>query len=107
MYQITNYTKQQAKKLGVKVKPSTNKKKKIDVFIKDGTGKEKKISSVGGVKTDGSYYNDYPTYLKNDGKKKAEERRRLYRIRHAKDRQRVSGGLEKQKPGYWADRLLW
>ena len=107
MYQITNYTKQQAKKLGVKVKPSTNKKKKIDVFIKDGTGKEKKIASVGGVKTDGSYYNDYPTYLKNDGKEKAERRRALYRKRHAKDRQRVSGGLEKQKPGYWADRLLW
>lgn len=107
MYQITNYTKQQAKKLGVKVKPSTNKKKKIDVFIKDGTGKEKKIASVGGVKADGSYYNDYSSYLKNDGKKKAEERRRLYRIRHARDRQRVSGGLEKQKPGFFADRLLW
>ena len=107
MYQITNYTKQQAKKLGVKVKPSTNKKKKIDVFIKDGTGKEKKIASIGGVKADGSYYNDYSSYLKNDGKKKAEERRRLYRIRHARDRQRVSGGLEKQKPGFFADRLLW
>ena len=105
MYQITNYTKQQAKKLGVKVKPS--KKKKIDVYIKDGSGKEKKISSVGGVKADGSYYHDYSSYLKNDGKKKAEERRRLYRIRHARDRQRVSGGLEKQKPGFFADRLLW
>jgi len=107
MYQISNYTRQQAKKLGVTVKPSTNKKKKIDVYITDGTGKEKKITSVGAAKTDGSYYNDYPTYLKNDGKKKAEERRRLYRIRHAKDRKRVPGGIEKQKPGFFADRLLW
>jgi len=107
MYQITNYTRQQTKKLGFTFKPSTNKKKKIDVFIKDGSGKEKKIASVGGVKTDGSYYNDYPTYLKNDGKEKAERRRALYRKRHAKDRQRIGGGLEKQKPGFFADRLLW
>ncbi len=107
MYQISNYTRQQAKKLGVTVKPSINPKKKIDVYITDGTGKEKKITSVGAAKTDGSYYNDYPTYLKNDGKKKAEERRRLYRIRHAKDRKRVPGGIEKQKPGFFADRLLW
>ena len=32
MYSITNYTKGKAKKLGVSVKHSTNKKKKIDVF---------------------------------------------------------------------------
>ena len=33
MYIITDYTKNKAKKLGVIVKPSTNKKKKIDVFF--------------------------------------------------------------------------
>lgn len=35
MYQITSYSQEQAKRLGVSIKPSTNKKKKIDVF-KDG-----------------------------------------------------------------------
>jgi hypothetical protein len=106
-YIISEYTKRKAKKLGVIVKPSTNKKKKIDVYIIDDAGKEKKIASVGGVKKDGSYYNDYPTYLKNDGKEKAEMRRRLYRIRHAKDLKRVPGGIEKQSPGFFAAQLLW
>ena len=107
MYEISNYTKQQAKKLGVTVKPSTNKKKKIDVYITDGTGAKKKIASIGGIKATGEPYLDFPSYLKNDGKKKAEERRRLYKIRHAKDRKRVPGGIEMQKPGFFSDRLLW
>ena len=42
MYNITDYTYKQAKRLGVQVKPSTNKTKKIDVY-KQG----KKIASVG------------------------------------------------------------
>ena len=42
MYEITSYSKQQAQRLGVTIKPSTNKKKKIDVF-KDGD----KIASIG------------------------------------------------------------
>ena len=45
MYSITNYTKEQAKKLGVSVKPSTNPKKKIDVFKND-----IKITSCGDIK---------------------------------------------------------
>lgn len=98
MYTITDYTKKKAKLLGVVVKPSPNKKKKIDVYSKDG---KKKISSIGGVKNDGSYYNDYPTYLKNDGKKKANERRRLYKIRHEKTRKIIG------TPSYYADKLLW
>ena len=44
MYEITNYTYKQAKKLGVSVKNSTNKTKKIDVY-KNG----KKIASVGAI----------------------------------------------------------
>ena len=55
MYNITQYTKNQAKELKVKVKPSSNKNKKIDVF-KDG----KKIASVGSIG-----YLDYPSYIKN------------------------------------------
>lgn len=90
-YTITNYTKQQAKKLGVVVKPSSVKGKKIDVF-KDG----KKVASVGALG-----YSDYPTYMKTKGKAYADERRRLYKIRHSKDRN-VKGS-----DGYYADKLLW
>ena len=107
MYKISAYTRNQAKKLGVIVKPSTNSKKKIDVYIRDDTGKEKKIASVGGVKKDGSYYNDYSTYLRNDGEEKAKLRRRLYRQRHSKDLKRVPGGIEKQSGGFFAANLLW
>ena len=91
MYQITDYTFQQARKLGVEVKPSTNKKKKIDV-IKNG----KKIASVGATG-----YNDYPTYKKEKGLAYADERRKLYKIRHSEDRQKIGSN------GYYADKLLW
>jgi hypothetical protein len=91
MYQITNYTLNKAKELGVVVKPSTNKNKKIDVF----KGKDK-IASVGGAG-----YKDYPTYLKTAGKAYADKRRELYKIRHEKDRKVVDSA------GYFADKLLW
>lgn len=90
-YTIKNYTKQQAKKLGVKVKPSKRKGKKIDVFKGD-----KKVASVGAMG-----YNDYPTYIQKKGKKYAEERRKLYKKRHQKDR------TKKGSAGYYADKLLW
>ena len=96
MYQITDYTFQQAKKLGVEVKPSTDKKKKIDV-IKNG----KKIASVGAKKGLNNWYDDYPTYKKEKGLAYANERRKLYKIRHSKDRQKVGSN------GYYADKLLW
>jgi hypothetical protein len=44
---------------------------------------------------------DYPSYIKAKGKEYADERRRLYRIRHDKDR-KVRGSA-----GWWADKLLW
>jgi hypothetical protein len=90
-YKITEYTKEQAKKLGVTVKPSTNKNKKIDVF-KGG----EKIASVGGAG-----YADYPTHIKNCGKEFADERRRLYKIRHSYDLKK------KNSPGWFANKLLW
>ena len=89
---IHDYTLKKAKKLGVVVRPSSNPKKKIDVFRKDGT----KIASVGAAG-----YNDYPTYLLERGKVVADERRRLYRLRHAKDLKVVGS------PGWWANELLW
>ena len=90
-YSITNYTLQRAKKLGVKVKPSTNKTKKIDVYRKD-----RKIASVGAAGM-----NDYPTYMKKMGKTYANTRRRLYKIRHNSDRK------DKWSRGWLADQLLW
>ena len=90
-YKITKYTKDRAKLLGVKIKPSTNAKKKIDVFDKDG----KKICSIGDVA-----YGDYPTMAKDDYWT-AHERRRLYHIRHAKDIAVVNSC------GYYAGNLLW
>jgi hypothetical protein len=75
MYTILPYTFAAAKKIGVTVKPSTVKGKKIDVF-KDGA----KIASIGA-----QGYLDYPHYIKEKGKAYADERRRLYHIRHTKN----------------------
>jgi hypothetical protein len=91
MYTVLPYTKQQARKIGVTVKPSTNPKKKVDVFEAG-----KKVASIGATG-----YKDYPTFMKKDGKAIAEERRRLYHIRHKKD------AAKKGTPGYYASLLLW
>ena len=90
-YNITPYTYRQAKKLNVKVRPSRNKTKKIDV-INNG----RVIASVGALGM-----NDYPTYIKNNGKAYAKTRRRLYKIRHNKDR------FVRESRGWYADKLLW
>jgi hypothetical protein len=92
MYSITQYSRDQAKKLGVTIKPSTNKGKKIDVIDKDG----KKIASIGALGM-----GDFPTYMKSKGKEYADERRRLYKIRHAKTMDKVGSS------SYYAARILW
>ena len=94
-YLITKYTYNKAKQLGVTVKHSTNKTKKIDVYKKI-KGKEHKVASVGAYGM-----NDYPTYTKKKGIKYAKTRRRLYKIRHNKDRK------TRGTPGWYADKLLW
>ena len=91
-YQITSYSRNQAKRLGVIIKPSSNKAKKLDVFDM----KMQFICAVGAT-TNG----DYPTYMASHGLKYANERRRLYKQRHEKDRHVVGS------PGYYADQLLW
>jgi hypothetical protein len=91
MYEITPYTKAQAKKFGVEVKPSTRKGKKIDVF-KDGD----KLVSVGALG-----YGDYPTFQKTKGKAFADKRREAYKSRHEKDLKK------KGSAGFWANALLW
>ena len=90
-YTILPYTQQQAKKLGVSVRPSTNPKKKIDVY--EGG---QKVASVGATG-----YLDFPSHMKQHGKAMADERRRLYHLRHAKDSQK------KGSPGWYALKLLW
>ena len=95
-YKIKTYTKNQAKKIGVTVMSSKTKGKKIDVF-KNG----KKVASVGAIG-----YKDYPTYLELEKKGKipkgtANQRRKLYKIRHKNDRN------IKNSNGYYADKLLW
>ncbi len=74
-YKISNYSKRQAKKLGVVIKPSTKKNKKIAVFKN-----KKKIADIGD-----SRYNDFTTYtkLENKGKvKKAQQKAmRVWQVR--------------------------
>jgi len=91
MYKITDRQKRNAQLLGVTIKPSTNKSKKIDVF-KNG----QKIASIGAMG-----YKDFDIHLKESGMAYADERRRLYKIRH-KDNRNVKG-----TPGFFADRILW
>ena len=91
MYKIKKYTYKKAKKLGLEVKPSTNKTKKIDVY-KNG----KKIAAVGAAGM-----NDFPTYIEKKGLTYAKTRRRLYKMRHEKDRH------IKWSHGWLADQLLW
>jgi hypothetical protein len=95
-YKILPYSKAQASKLGVEIKPSTNTLKKIDVF-KNG----KKVATIGALGM-----NDYPTYMEKEKKGYfpkgyAKERRRLYKQRHEKDRHKTGTN------GWYADKILW
>lgn len=82
-YDLTKARKN-AKKIGVKVKPSTKKDKKLDVFKND-----KKVASIGA-----KGYDDYT-------KHKDEKRRANYKSRHNKYRHQVG------TPSYFADKILW
>jgi hypothetical protein len=88
VYEIQPYSFKKAKDLGVTIKPSSKKGKKIDVFKNN-----QLVTSIGAFGM-----NDYPTYLKNEGKKVAEERKRLYKIRHSKNT-----GIA----GKYASEILW
>jgi hypothetical protein len=91
MYSITKYTYNQAKKLGVVVKPSRNATKKLNVY-KD----NKKVASIGAYGM-----SNFPTYMKTRGITYAKKRRRLYKMRHEKDRH------VKWSRGWLSDKLLW
>jgi len=75
-YNILPYTFEQAKKIGVKIRPSVKPKYKIDIFTKD----DDYITSIGA-----KGYKDYPTYIEEEGKEYADKRRELYHKRHNKE----------------------
>jgi hypothetical protein len=89
-YSISEYTRRKARAIGVTVRASTRKNKKIDVFLAN-----KKVASIGD-----RTYDDFTTLLRKS-KSLANERRRLYHIRHKKD------SAKKGTPGYYAAKLLW
>lgn len=91
MYEITQYSNERAKRLGVSIKPSDKKNKKIDVY-KDG----EYIVSIGDIR-----YKDFPTYKKEQGEEYANKRREAYKKRHEKDRH------NKGTAGWFADKILW
>ena len=95
MYEITPYTKRRARDLGVKIEPSKNKNKKLKVIEPNGT-----VFHVGD-----SRFMDFPKYLQISPAL-AEERRRLYKIRHRSD-SASHVGANSGGAGYYARELLW
>jgi hypothetical protein len=89
-YRILPYSQEQAKKIGVIIKPSTNPKKKVDVF----KGQEK-VASIGDI-----LYTDY-AHLLLQNRSEAEKRRKAYKARHGNYRS-IKGSA-----GWYADRILW
>lgn len=92
MYHITKYSYDRAKYLGVIIEPSSRPNKKIDIYAPSGHY----IASIGA-----QGYDDFGTYLNDYGPEYAEERRRLYKIRHNKTRHIVGS------KSWWADQILW
>ena len=90
-YNITKRQRDNAKKLGVTIQPSSRKFKKIDVY-RGG----KLVASIGDIR-----YRDYDIYLKETSKAYADSRRKAYKTRHKKDR------MVKYSAGYYADNILW
>ena len=91
-YNITQYSYDKAKQLNLIIKQSKNKGKKIDVYDIN----NKFLHSIGDIR-----YNDYPNYCIVYNKQYADERKRLYHIRHKKNINIVNS---KQ---YLSANLLW
>jgi len=90
-YQPTQRQKNNARKLGVTIQSSSNPSKKLDV-LKNGV----KVATIGA-----KGYNDYDLWIKKKGVEYANERRRLYKIRHQNNRNK------KGTNGFYADKILW
>jgi hypothetical protein len=94
-FQISDYHRRKARSLSVNINYSKSPGKKLDVF-KDG----KKVASIGNRK-----YWDFMSYKKAEQYGQfpegyANERRRLYKIRHKKNNKPGT-------PGYYALNILW
>ncbi len=94
-YKIKPLQIRKAKVLNLTIKPSSNKKKKLDVF----NSKGEKVGSIGAIG-----YMDYASYIERDGKKKADERRKLYLKRHAREAEEKDG---KKTNSFYAKKILW
>lgn len=92
MYRIKDYSYNQARFFGVQIFPSDNPKHKIEVYDKSG----KFLFYIGDSK-----YSDYPTYLETHGKEYADNRRRLYRLRHNKEANKIG------TRGFYSYHILW
>jgi len=92
LYDIQPYSFKIAKKLKLQLKSSEDDKHKIDIYDING----RYLTSIGAIG-----FNDYEIYLKNDGYKKAEERRKLYFKRHLKDLK------TKYSRGWYSWVILW
>jgi uncharacterized protein with FMN-binding domain len=94
-YKITQEIKAKAKAIGVTVKPSTRKGKKLDAY-KDGEYQ----ASFGATG-----YKDYHIHKAEKGESYANERRRLYHIRHKDEAPKMKDG--KLTASYLAKKVLW
>lgn len=119
-YKIKPRQESNAKKLGVIIKPSSNKLKKLDVFEKSPDGKAGDLlAQIGGRYQDGVWYGDYASYKEKPKDRygndiDADERRLLYLKRHSHESKWTKGTKKNQKrgpefrsPSYWADEILW
>ena len=89
-YRISRTTAKIAKEKNIQICVSKHPHKKIDVITKNG------VISIGD-----NNYSDWHLYIQTHGLKYANERRRLYRIRHANDINVIGSA------GYYAAILLW
>lgn len=94
-YPITAEIKNRAKTLGITVKQSRNKEKKLDAY------KDNVFQASFGA----SSYNDYHTWKKTKGEAYANERRRLYHLRHKNEGPKIKNG--KLTASYLAKAILW
>jgi hypothetical protein len=90
-YQITSRQRANARRIGVKIKPSTVKGKKLDVFKGD-----KKVASIGALGM-----MDFDKWKAKEGIEKAKKRQKAFKSRFSKQRVKVG------TPAYYADQILW
>jgi hypothetical protein len=92
MYSISKKQYDLAKELGVIIKPSQRKNKKIDIYGMD----NEYHTSIGDIR-----FLDYFSYFETHGKDFANNRRRLYLLRHKKELLSIGSR------GWFSAILLW